>query len=775
MVSIHDGWFALETRHTGYYLAVREGLVENLHYGARVRIENLLPIQQKSEIGCGGDTVYSEKTGALSLDHLALELSPLQKGDTRTPGLSIVMPGGGYTADFSYRCARKLTGSVPPAGMPGGYGGEETLALTFATPENVSATLYYTVYPDCDVITRRLAVQNNADAPITLNKAMSYQLDLPMRADGYTLTTFHGAWARERHPSQAPLTVGARCFGSITGASSAQCNPFFFVSEPGAGEFSGEVYGFNLIYSGSHAGCVEVSPFGRTRVMAGIQPEGFAWTLAPGETFETPEAALTFSRKGKNGMSAHMHAFVREHVVRGAWAKKERPVLLNNWEATYFDFTESKLLRLARSAARLGAELFVLDDGWFGARTDDTKGLGDYTVNRKNLPGGLSGLADKVHGMGLLFGLWFEPEMVNEDSDLYRAHPDWAVKTPGITPSLGRHQLVLDLCRTEVQDYIIENVNATLSSARIDYVKWDMNRSITDAFSPALTQQGRFFHSYMLGLYRVLREITSANPEVLFEGCASGGNRFDLGILSYMPQIWTSDDTDAYERGRIQTGTSYGYPPSVMGCHVSASPNHQTARQSPIESRFNVAAFGALGYELDLTQLTPAEQKAVAAQIAYYKAHRALFQFGRFVRLSSPFEENRFAWMVISRDKREAVAGEFLHMLVPNTETPPLRLALLDPDAVYEIEARAQVIDVRTFGSLINALLPFRVNAGGHLLHTVADRYMMPCEEERYTAYGDLLMQAGIKQKQAFTGTGYTKDVRLMPDYASRLYYLKAR
>lgn len=775
MIAIQDGWFALETRHTDYYIAVRDGLVENLHYGAPVHMENLLPVQQKSDIGYGGDTVYGEKTGALSLDHLSLELSPLQKGDTRVQGLSIVMPNGSHTADFAYRCARKLAGSVPPAGMPGGYGGEETLALMFATPENVCATLYYTVYPDCDVITRRLAIQNNADAPVTLEKAMSYQLDLPMRADGYTLATFYGAWARERHIAEAALPVGARCFGSTTGASSAQCNPFFFVSAAGAGEFSGEVYGFNLIYSGSHAGCVEVSPFGRTRVTAGIQPEGFAWTLAPGETFETPEAVLTFSRKGKNGMSAHMHAFVRRHVVRGAWAAKERPVLLNNWEATYFNFTEAKLVRLAKSAARLGAELFVLDDGWFGARTDDTKGLGDYTVNRKKLPGGLKGLAEKVHGMGLLFGLWFEPEMVNEDSDLYRAHPDWAVRTPGITPSLGRHQLLLDLCRTEVQDYIIENVNATLASARIDYVKWDMNRNCTDAFSAALTQQGQFFHRYILGLYRVLREITAANPAVLFEGCASGGNRFDLGILCYMPQIWTSDDTDAYERGRIQTGTSYGYPPSVMGCHVSASPNHQTARRSPIESRFNVAAFGVLGYELDLTQLTPAEQKAAAAQIAYYKAHRTLFQYGRFVRLSSPFAENRFAWMVISRDRREAVVGEFLHMLVPNTETPPLRLALLNPNFLYDIEVRAQVIDVRTFGSLINVLLPFRVNAGGHLVHAVADRYMMPCEEERYAAYGDLLMQAGIKQKQAFTGVGYTKDVRLMPDYSSRLYYLKAR
>ena len=429
--------------------------------------------------------------------------------------------------------------------------------------------------------------------------------------------------------------------------------------------------------------------------------------------------------------------------------------------------------QLAKDAAKLGAELFVLDDGWFGARDNDAKGLGDYTVNRKKLPGGLAGLAEKVHALGLLFGLWFEPEMVNADSGLFRAHPDWIVQTPGNVPATGRNQYVLDLCRAEVQDYIIANVNATLASAPIDYVKWDMNRHISDNYSPALAEQGRFSHSYILGLYRVLQSIVEQNPDVLFEGCSSGGNRFDLGILCYMPQIWTSDDTDAYERQLIQAGTSYGYPPSVMGCHVSASPNHQTARTSPIESRFNVAAFGVLGYELDLGRLTPAEQKAVAAQIAYYKAHRRLFQYGRFLRLCPPFGKNKCEWMMLAPDGSEDVVGEYLRLLRPNAEKPPLRLAGLAQDALYELEVRPQVVDVRTFGSLINQILPVKVNAGGHLMHAVADRYMMPCETERYAAYGDLLMYAGIRQKQAFTGTGYNENVRLMPDFSSRVYYLR--
>ena len=823
MITVNENLFLLETAHTGYYLAVRDGLVENLHYGARIHIshagagdadlggtgaggagtgaggagmdvggtgaggtgtsntdacaQSLEALRQKADISYGSDVIRHAEDKTLSLDHICLELSPLQKGDYRAQSLSFTAwdestqrPGGG-TVDFSFVCARKLEGSVPPADMPGAFGGAETLALDFTSPQNIGVTLYYTVYPECDVITRRLCVQNNAAGPVTLQKAMSYQLDLP--GSGYVLSTLNGAWGRERHVAETPLAAGAHTFGSTTGASSAFCNPFFFLSAPDATEFSGEVYGFNLVYSGSHAACAGVSPWGKTRVMAGIQPEGFAWTLAPGESFETPEAVLTFSRAGKNGMSENMHAFVREHIVRGSWAKKDRPVLLNNWEGTYFDFNERKLLSLAKDAARLGAELFVLDDGWFGARSDDTKGLGDYTVNRKKLPGGLAGLAEKVHSMGLLFGLWFEPEMVNKDSDLYRAHPDWIVRTPGTEPGVGRNQYVLDLCRTEVQDYIIKNVNATLASARIDYVKWDMNRNQSDQYSPALAEQGRFSHSYILGLYRVFREITEQNPEVLFEGCASGGNRFDLGVLCYMPQIWTSDDTDAYERQLIQAGTSYGYPPSVMGCHVSAAPNHQTARTSPIESRFNVAAFGVLGYELDLAQLTPAEQKAVAAQIAYYKQHRRLFQYGRFVRLCPPQGQNKCEWMAVSPDGSEALVGEYLHLLVPNSEKPPLRLAMLCPDALYEMESRSQVVDIRTFGGLLNHVLPVKMNTGGHLIHAVADHYMMPCETERYTAYGDLLMYAGVKQKQAFTGTGYNENVRLMPDFSSRVYYLR--
>lgn len=769
MIQQQGGVFRLETEHTGYYIGLRDGLLENLHYGAKLHLAGDAPLREKLAAPYGTAVAPLAEKPGLSLEHLCLELSPLGKGDYRAPMLEVAMPGG--TADFRFAAARRLQGSVPPAGLPGALGGAETLALDLATPEGLLATLVYTVYPACDVITRRLRLRNGTAAPVALRRAFSYQLDLP-RAD-YTLATLPGAWARERHLCEAPLAPGARVFGSRTGVSSNTCNPFFFLAEPGADEFHGGVYGFNLIYSGSHSAWVEVSPGGKTRVTAGIQDEGFCWTLRPGESFSTPEAVLTFSAAGKNGMSANLHDFVNRHIVRGPWAGRERPVLFNNWEATYFDFNEHKLLKLAKCAAGLGAELFVLDDGWFGARDSDKAGLGDYTVNRKKLPGGLAGLAQKLAGLGLAFGLWMEPEMVNRDSALYRAHPDWVVQTPGNTPAEGRNQLVLDLCRTQVQEYIIEQVDTVLNDAPIRYVKWDMNRPLSDAFSPALAEQGRFYHSYVLGLYRVWSTLLQRHPDVLFESCASGGNRFDLGVLCYMPQIWTSDDTDAWERAFIQTGTSYGYPPSVMGCHVAACPNHQTARTTPLESRFNVAAFGVLGYELDLTQLTAAERKQVAAQISWYKAHRRLMQYGRFLRLLGP-ESGECRWAVVSEDGGQAVQLELMGLTVPNLGQPPMRFAGLCPGRPYRVTTRPQSLDIRSFGSLVNQLLPVKVNTGGLLVHVAAGHYALPCETEEITAYGDALMAAGLKRAQRFTGAGYAEGVRLMPDFSSRLYCLDA-
>ena len=689
MITVNGDWFALETANTGYYLGVRGGLVENLHYGARVRVENSVPLREKTDIGYGGDVVYRAESAPLSLEHLCLELSPLQKGDYRAQSLSLVMPGGARTADFSFVCARRLEGSVPPEGMPAARGGAETLALDFSTPEGVAVTLFYTVYPDCDVITRRLCIKNGADAPVTLEKALSYQLDLP--GCDYVLSTFPGAWARERHEACVPLTPGAHVFGSTTGASSAFCNPFFMLCAPDATEFNGDAYGFNLVYSGSHMGCVEVSPWGKTRVAAGIQPEGFAWTLAPGERFETPEAVLTFSRAGKNGMSANLHAFVQEHIVRGKWAKKDRPVLLNNWEATYFDFNERKLLSLAKDAAKLGAELFVLDDGWFGRRTDDTKGLGDFDPNPKKLPQGLEGLARDLTEKGLAFGLWVEPEMVSEDSDLYRAHPDWALAIPGRQPVRSRNQLVLDFSRPEVVDYIFEQLCMVLDKTNIEYLKWDMNRSISDVYSAIWQDQGEVRYRYVLGLYDFLERLVTRYPDMLIEGCSGGGGRFDAGMLYYTPQIWCSDNTDAIDRLRIQYGTSFGYPVSAVGSHVSAVPNHQTGRYTPMKTRGVVAMAGSFGYELDLNKITEEEKTCVREQIQEYHKYWNLIHNGEYYRLTSPFEDEVAAWLFVAENQDEALLNMVKLEAHGNPVTSYVRLKGLDKKAMYRDEETGRI------------------------------------------------------------------------------------
>jgi len=771
MITIKNDVFSLETERMGYYITQRGELAETLHFGGKLK-PNRAALMERMACTYGSDVVYQADRGCDSLYHLCLELSPTGKGDFRQTALELRLADGSQVVEFALSGHAVHEGSVSPEGMPGAYGAEQTLELVFDSPQGITVRQFYGVYPDCNVITRRMVIENLSGSSVKLERCMSYQLDLPETK--WDLTTFTGAWARERHETVVRAQTGIHRFGSRTGVSSHYCNPFFLLSEENATEHHGRVYGFNLIYSGSHQGQVEVTPFAKTRIQAGIQSDGFGWTLEDGESFQTPEAVLSYSGSGRNGLSQNMHRFVREHISRGKWAKVPRPVLLNNWEATYFNFKEQNILTLARKAAKLGMELFVLDDGWFGKRDNDNCSLGDYSLNTPKLPHGLDGLAKRINDLGLDFGLWFEPEMVNPDSDLYRTHPDWAVQTPGVTPSLSRNQLVLDLCRTEVQDYIIENVNRILKSAPIRYVKWDMNRPLTDCYSPALTEQSRFHHAWCLGLYRVMKTIVESNPEVLFEGCASGGNRFDLGILSYMVQIWTSDDTDCYERMKIQTGTSYGYPQSVMGCHVSACPNHQTTRSSPIEARFDVAAFGMLGYELDLNILSPAEEKAVQKQVAFYKEHRQLLQYGDFYRLHSPFREEFCSWILVSPDKREAMVLDAIGRMMPNSEATPIRLTGLNPDLCYEVTVRPEALDLREFGSLINHVLPVKVNSQGLLMHLVSDHYMLPTEQEQFQAWGDCLMEAGLRRKQSFTGTGYNQDIRMMPDYAARLYYLKA-
>jgi len=770
----------IDTDRTSYVVDVLPtGHLANLYYGPRLRpMDDYDSLRQKNDVPYGTMVNVSQDHRNLGLDDQCLEYSGLGKGDYREPAVEAVFADGSRTTDFRFGSSRRYRGRPSIEGLPSALGDEaevETVEITLLDERGLSLSLYYCAYAGCDVITRFATLRNEGPEPVRVRRLMSAQLDL--FGGEWDLVTFDGCWAYERERNDRPLAPGVYVNDSKTGNSSNRHNPFVMLAAPGCGEASGECYACNLVYSGNHAEIVERTYQGKVRLLAGINPSGFEWLLEPGSSFSTPEAVLSYSGAGLSGLSRSMHRFVEDHIVRGEWRHRERPVLVNNWEATMFAFDRRKLLSLAKEAAGLGMELFVLDDGWFGRRDDDTSSLGDWTVNEKKLPGGIAGLVPRINALGLKFGIWVEPEMVNEDSDLYRAHPDWAVSTPGRPPAFGRNQFVLDLTMPEVRAYLVEAMTGVFSQGNVEYVKWDMNRNVSDAYSKALPpeRQGEFHHRYVLGLYEVLAELVRRFPAILFESCASGGNRFDLGMMCYMPQAWTSDDTDAYARLSIQGGSSYGYPPSVMGAHVSASPNMQTLRASTIETRFNVAAFGLLGYELDLTMLSPFDKKAIKEQVAFYKANRRLLQFGRFYRVPHRLDAEKTIWAVVSDDGKRAIAGLFQGAARVGKGQDVLTVPGLDPDAAFSVTGRPQYINVKAFGHLINHVLPVKLRGDG-VIHTVlSSHYMFKMAEEGYAANGDLLSRYGVRLIQQFSGTGYNDRVRIFSDYGSRLYLIEAR
>lgn len=588
-------------------------------------------------------------------------------GDFRVPALVVENPDGSTVLDLRYRDHRILAGKPPlPGLLPSTYVEDpaeaDTLEIDLAdAPTCVAVTLSFSLFRDRPVVARSMRIRNDGAAPVTVRCAMSATLDLP--DDDWTLVTLSGTWARERSVVERPLVPGRQGVGSLRGGSGAEHNPFLALRRAATTEDAGEAWGIALAWSGNFLAEADVDAHRTTRLRIGEHPDAFAWPLAPGEAFATPEALLAWSGDGMGAMSEALHGVLRERMARGPWRDADRPVLLNNWEGTYFDFDHDRLVEMAKAASSMGIEMFVLDDGWFGARDDDHRGLGDWTVNRTKLREGLEGVAREVHALGMTFGLWIEPEMVNADSDLFRAHPDWAIGIPGRKRTESRQQLVLDMANPVIVDHLADAIGAVLASAPIDYVKWDWNRFITEPFTPTLPahRQGEFFHRYTLGMYDLYERLTTRFPHILFESCASGGARFDAGMLAWAPQAWTSDDTDAVERLKIQWGTSLAYPLSSMGAHVSAIPNHQTGRLTPIDFRAAVAMFGAFGYELDPTAMSAAEREAVRHQVAFYVERRDLFQRGRFLRLRSPFDgdANETAWMVASADASRAVVAHY--------------------------------------------------------------------------------------------------------------------
>ena len=802
--------FRLETAHTSYWFRVTPfGHLEHVWYGPKLKVDQGTEViwdalSLKRTIMPGSSVIYDESDSTYSLNVVPQEWSTQGRGDYRETPCELIMPDGTMIHDFQYRGRKILDGTCGPETLPGAYaeyqadhhgegktedtacdnmigvgdrvsgtGDVQTLVIYLQdTLQKVYLTLYYTVYEKTDVITRRVVLRNEEKQPLTIHKLLSSMVDIPDRH--YQMLTFDGTWIREAHRHDTWLEAGSHVNQSTTGSSSNMHNPGFLLAEEGANEDRGHVYGYNLIYSGNHYSCAEVSVNGTVRVMSGIQPRGFQWSLTKGESFETPEAVLTFSDQGLNGASAHFHDFINEHVIRGDWKKKERPVLFNNWEATFFDFNENKLMTLAKKAKDLGAELFVLDDGWFGDRNNDSAGLGDYRINRKTLPRGLAPVVEKIKSMGMQFGLWFEPEMVNEDSDLYRAHPEYAVVAPGHKPVKGRNQLVLDLCNPAVQDYIIENVGQILDANKIDYVKWDMNRHMAENYSPWLASQGidqgQFYHRFVMGLYRVLKEIFHTRPHILFESCSSGGNRFDLGMLCYSQQVWSSDDTDPMERLKIQGGLSYLYPPSTMGAHVSMAPHQQTLRETPLSTRFNVAAFGCLGYELDLRYLTSKEQQEIKNQIAFYKEHRQVLQYGRFRRVAT-HKKNKVLWQCMDETTGYGISGFFQTMTQAAESSDWLKVIGLQPETMYQVRTKDQFLYIKRFGGLIKHVAPVDLDPNGLVLRTVNKYYTMQDGVEEYVVPGAAL-GSGIWLNNQFIGTGYDTKLRLLGDFGSQLYVI---
>ena len=684
--------FHLYNKEVSYIMKIMEnGQIENLYYGKRIKDREDFSYLHE-EISRSLTSVNVPEPGVLSMEYTKQEYPSYGTGDYRSPAFTVLQEDGSRISAFAYVGHNIFNGKKELKPLPATYteSDEEAQTLEIILYDDLIDTelvLSYTIYEAYPVITRNARFTQKGTEKIVLERALSMSMEFGDM--DFEMVHLAGAWARERYVKTRKLEMGIQSIQNLHGTgSSAEHNPFLALKRPHTTEFQGEVYGFSLVYSGNFLAQTEVTTFDMTRVTMGIHPEGFSWELNQGETFQTPEVVMVYSDQGLNKMSQVYHRLYRTRLMRGYWRDKARPILLNNWEATYFDFNEEKILNIAKKAKEVGVELFVLDDGWFGARNDDYRGLGDWYVNLEKLPDGISGLSRKIEAMGLKFGLWVELEMVNKDSDLYRAHPDWIIGAPGRFESHGRHQHVLDFSRKEVVDYIYEMISKVLRESSISYIKWDMNRYMSEPYSrgASAAHQGMVMHKYILGVYDLYTRLTTEFPEILFESCASGGARFDPAMLYFAPQTWTSDDTDASERVKIQYGTSMVYPVVSMGSHVSAVPNHQLLRTTPLETRGNVAYFGTFGYELDLNLLSDEEIEMVKKQITFMKQYRDLIQVeGDFYRLLSPFAGNDAAWMVVSRDQTEAIAGFYQRLNKINASWLRLRLQGLSEDSLYEV------------------------------------------------------------------------------------------
>lgn len=717
-----DRTFTLQTKETTYQMQVDQyGFLLHLYYGKKAEgcMDYLLTYYDR---GFSGNPYDAGTDRTYSMDSLPQELSCYGNGDFRSASLMLENGDGSMSCDMRYKNYTIRDGKYSLPGLPAVYADNDeaqTLEIVLEDPATgVEAMLLYGVLPELDIITRSVYIRNQSSEKIYVNKVMSAELDF-LYGD-YDLLTFYGRHAMERNLQRVPVAHGSQMIGSVRGTSSHQYNPMMILAEKDTTEDHGGCYAMSFVYSGNFQGEVLKDQYNQTRMLLGVQEECFRYPLEAGETFYAPEVILSYTDQGMNRLSQNLHSCIRHHICRGKYKTAIRPVLVNSWEAAYFDFTGETLYNLAKEAKSLGIDMLVLDDGWFGKRDDDNSGLGDWYVNEKKLGETLGGLVKRVNDLGVKFGIWIEPEMISEDSDLYRAHPDWALVIPGRQPIRSRSQLVLDMSREDVTDYLTERICDIVEKADIQYIKWDMNRSLMAAYSAKLPRdrQGELRHRYVLGLYKVLEAVTQRFPELLLEGCSGGGGRFDAGMLYYCPQIWCSDNTDAIERLRIQYGTSFGYPMSSVSAHVSVCPNHQNHRVTPFKTRGICAMQGTFGYELDLSKMTDEEKKMAGEQIAFFKEHGRLFQFGDYYRLTSPFENRDYTvWEYAAQDGSEACMSVVYTDMYANAASEIVKWKGLDPKKVYQMQ-----LDGEDAGNFSGAAL---MHAG----------ILLPLPEQNYDAF----------------------------------------
>ena len=686
-----DRTFTLQTKNTTYQMQVdRYGFLLHLYYGKKTDgcMDYLLTYYDR---GFSGNPYDAGEDRTYSMDTLPQEFPCYGNGDFRSTAFAVENADGSMSCDLRYKSHKIFDGKYNLEGLPAVYASEQeaqTLEILMEDPvTGVKVVLLYGVLPAQDIITRSVSVKNESSGKIYLNKIESASLDF-LYGD-YELLTFYGRHAMERNVQRVPVVHGTQKIGSVRGTSSHQYNPMMILAEKETTEDKGNCYAMSFVYSGCFQGEVLKDQLNQTRMMLGLQEETFRYPLETGEMFQAPEVILSYSSEGMNRLSQNLHHCIRQHICRGKYKEEIRPILINSWEAAYFDFTGDTIYELAKAAKEVNIDMLVMDDGWFGKRDDDNSGLGDWFVNEKKLGGTLGNLIKRINDLGVKFGIWIEPEMVSEDSDLYRKHPDWALTVPGRNPVRSRNQLVLDFSRKEVVDEIYDQICKVLDQGNIEYVKWDMNRSLMDVYSSVTRDQGRVLHDYVLGLYDFLERLVQRYPNLLIEGCSGGGGRFDAGMMYYTPQIWCSDNTDAIDRLRIQYGTSFGYPVSVVGSHVSAVPNHQTGRKTPLHTRGVVAMSGTFGYELNLMKLSEEEKQEIREQIAEYKSYASIIQNGLYYRLSNPTTEEICAWEFVHTDEKEqskVLLNIVMQVIHGNMTVNYVKLQGLEETAVYREE-----------------------------------------------------------------------------------------